>query len=206
MADPKTPFRTSKSQDQGHLDLTGHLLIAMPGMIDDRFARSVVLVCNHDAQGSMGFVLNQPAASPKFLEILHELKLEECEEQMRKSDRTVTVFRGGPVEQGRGFVLHSLDYSTPASSRVGDLAAVSSTLDALRALCGEAAPQHAIMLLGYSGWGPGQLEAEIVNNGWLSVPATTELLFRTPSENQYDQALAEIGISAASLSLSGGSA
>ncbi|MEO1397597.1 MAG: YqgE/AlgH family protein [Pseudomonadota bacterium] len=212
MAAPKNPSETSEatgsdaSENQGYLELAGHLLIAMPGMIDDRFARSVILICNHDAEGSMGFVLNQPVESPKFEEILEELKLDDCADQLLKSGRDITVFRGGPVEQGRGFVLHSLDYSTPASSRVGDLVAVSATLDALRKLCSNEPPQNAVMLLGYSGWGPGQLESEIVNNGWLSVPATGQLIFQTATENQYDAALAEIGIDQASLSSSGGSA
>lgn len=203
-SDPANP--TSSSQPPGHLDLVGHILIAMPGMIDERFARTVILICNHDEEGSMGFVLNQPVTSPKFDEILNELKLKGANNQLINSDRDITVFRGGPVEQGRGFVLHSLDYSTPTSSRVGDLAGVTATLDALRKLCSDQPPAKALMLLGYSGWGPGQLEAEIVQNGWLSAPATPQLIFDTPSDQQYDHALAQIGVSEASLSTSAGRA
>jgi len=191
---------------KGHLDLAGHILIAMPGMIDDRFARSVILVCNHDEEGSMGFVLNQPVTSPLFHEILDELKLDDCASYLASSDRDVAVFRGGPVEQGRGFLLHTLDYSTSATSRVEDLGGVSATIDALRKLCSDDHPERSIMLLGYSGWGPGQLEAEIAQNGWLSVPATMELVFETAHEDQYDRALAAIGINAASLSSSAGRA
>ncbi|MEL6946448.1 MAG: YqgE/AlgH family protein [Pseudomonadota bacterium] len=188
------------------LDLCGHVLIAMPGMIDDRFARSVVLVCNHDTAGSMGLVLNQPVSSPPFEAILTELKLEKCKTTLQEQDRTVPVFRGGPVEQGRGFVLHSLDYTNSSSTRLGDLAAVSSTLDALRRLCGSQPPEQSQFLLGYAGWGPGQLESEIADNGWLSVKATPDIIFGTPHESQYDRALAEMGVSEASLSAFSGRA
>ena len=185
------------------LRLKGQLLVAMPGMLDQRFARSVILICSHSGDGSMGFVLNQPVVRPKFVEILEELEIEVTD---AKSAEQVKVFRGGPVEQGRGFVLHSLDYSTPASSRVEDLACVTATLDALRRLASATPPDRSIMLLGYAGWSAGQLEEEILQNGWLTTPATGKILFETPYDKQYEAALASLGISEELLSAEPGHA
>ncbi|MEP0943629.1 MAG: YqgE/AlgH family protein [Rhizobiaceae bacterium] len=185
------------------LRLKGQLLVAMPGMLDQRFARSVILICSHSGDGSMGFVLNQPVVSPKFVEILEELEIEVTD---AKSAEQVKVFRGGPVEQGRGFVLHSLDYSTPASSRVEDLACVTATLDALRRLASATPPDRSIMLLGYAGWSAGQLEEEILQNGWLTTSATGKILFETPYDKQYEAALASLGISEELLSAEPGHA
>jgi putative transcriptional regulator len=185
------------------LRLKGQLLVAMPGMLDPRFARSVIFICAHSDDGSMGFVLNQPVASPKLSEILHELEIEV--DDPKAADK-ITVFRGGPVEQGRGFVLHSQDYSTPASTRVDDLACVTATLDALRHLASDHPPEHSIMLLGYAGWSAGQLEEEILQNGWLTTPATREILFETSYAKQYEAALASLGISEELLSADSGHA
>ncbi len=185
------------------LDLKGQLLVAMPGMEDHRFARAVVLVSSHDAQGAMGFVLNQPVASPSFDQIMDELGIEQCQGD---SARDVSVFCGGPVEQGRGFVIHSLDYSSQNSLRIGDIACVTATLDALKTVSGPSAPERAILCLGYAGWGSGQLEDELAQNGWLTIPATQELIFATSHERQYAAALAAIGIDEASLSSSSGHA
>lgn len=185
------------------LKLKEHLLVAMPGMEDPRFARSVILICSHTNQGSMGFVLNQPVVSPKFSEILEELSISDFD-----ADRIdkIPVYRGGPVEMGRGFVLHSLDYSTSASTRVGDLACISATLDALRRIASPTPPDHSIMMLGYAGWEAGQLEEEIVQNGWLTTPATKKILFETDHSMQYAAALATLGISEELLSASSGNA
>ena len=175
----------------------------MPGMEDPRFARSVILICSHSNDGSMGFVLNQPVVSPKFSEILDELSITDYKDDLVD---TIPVFRGGPVEMGRGFVLHSLDYSTSASSRIGDLACISATLDALRSIASPTPPDHAIMMLGYAGWEAGQLEEEILQNGWLTTPATHEILFETDHSRQYAAALETMGISEELLSASSGHA
>lgn len=188
------------------MDLKGHLLIAMPGMEDTRFARSVVLICSHSSDGSMGFILNQSVASPQFVEILDELDMADQAKELESQGRQVPIFRGGPVEQGRGFVVHSLDYSSSASARIGDLAAVTATLDVLRALAGPTPPEDSIMLLGYAGWSEGQLEDEIAHNGWLTIPASRKLVFQTHHTMQYDAALAELGVSEATLSASAGHA
>ena len=185
------------------LKLKGQLLVAMPGMVDPRFARSVILICAHSEEGSMGFVLNQPVVSPKLTEILDELEVKEFNDSVAEK---VIVFRGGPVEQGRGFVLHSLDYSTPSSTRVGDLAGVTATLDALQRIASDDPPESALMLLGYAGWSSGQLEEEILQNGWLTTPATRDIIFNTPHPDQYGAALASLGISEELLSADSGHA
>jgi len=185
------------------LELKGQLLVAMPGMQDHRFERTVILICSHSDKGSMGFILNQPVASPKFDEILDELKIAD---QERHHGETVPVFRGGPVEKGRGFVLHSLEYTTKASTRIHDLAGITATIDALKQLVSEKPPQHSIMLLGYAGWSAGQLEVEIGQNGWLTVPATPEIIFETNHSNKYRAALASLGISEELLSANSGNA
>lgn len=190
-------------------NLKGHLLVAMPGMEDNRFSRTVILICNHDADGAMGFILNHKVQSPTFNEILEELEVERQSVPENEFDAElpeVDVFSGGPVEQGRGFVVHSLDFSTKSSVRVGDLACVTATLDALKVLVSPARPQHYVMLLGYSGWGKGQLEEEIAQNGWLTLPASRKLLFQTRYESIYEAALSAMGISEASLSSNAGHA
>ena len=184
-------------------NLKGHFLVAMPGMEDSRFARSVVLICAHSGDGSMGFIINQPVAKPSFTDILKELDISF---DPSKQQPPRQVFHGGPVEQGRGFVIHSLDYSTPASSRVDDLVGVSATIDALQKIAGENGPENSIMLLGYAGWAEGQLEQEIAQNGWLTMPATHEILFKTPHHKQYEAALAQMGISEELLSANSGHA
>ncbi|MEE9313521.1 MAG: YqgE/AlgH family protein [Rhizobiaceae bacterium] len=189
-----------------HLELKGHLLIAMPSMEDTRFARAIVLVCSHSEEGSMGFILNQPVSTPLFTDILEELDIEEEILDPESKNREVPIFRGGPVEQGRGFVVHSLDFSSSASARVGDLAGVTATLEALRCLAGPTPPENAIMLLGYAGWSEGQLEDEIIQNGWLTMPASRALVFETHHTMQYDAALAAMGISEATLSTNVGHA
>jgi len=137
-------------------NLKGHLLVAMPGMEDNRFSRTVIFICNHDDEGAMGFIMNHKTESPTFNDILDELKVDRTTSAESEFDAPlpdIDVFSGGPVEQGRGFVIHSFDFNTKASVRVGDLACVTATLDALKALAGSQRPRDSIMLLGYSGWG-----------------------------------------------------
>ena len=190
-------------------NLKGHLLVAMPGMEDNRFSRTVIFIANHDADGAMGFILNHKVQSPTFDDILEELEVEphfEPENEFDADLPEIEVFSGGPVEQGRGFVVHSLDFNTKSSVRVGDLACVTATLEALRVLVSPARPQDYVMLLGYSGWGKGQLEQEIAQNGWLTLPASRKLLFQTDYTQMYEEALNAMGISEASLSSNAGHA
>lgn len=190
-------------------NLKGHLLVAMPGMEDNRFSRTVIFICNHDDEGAMGFIMNHKTESPTFNDILDELKVDRTTSAESEFDAPlpdIDVFSGGPVEQGRGFVIHSFDFNTKASVRVGDLACVTATLDALKALAGSQRPRDSIMLLGYSGWGKGQLEQEIAQNGWLTLPASRELLFETHHTMIYEAALSAMGITEASLSSNAGHA
>ena len=187
------------------MKLKGHLLVAMPSMQDPRFARSVILICAHSDEGSMGFVLNQPVASPSFSEILDELSVPD-EDIVEAKAEAIQVFRGGPVEQGRGFVLHTLDYSTSSSTRVDDLACITATMDALRRIASPEPPEGHILFLGYAGWSSGQLEEEILQNGWLTMPATREIIFNTSFEQQYEASLARLGISEELLSANPGHA
>lgn len=198
--------REIRSDMKKHFDLKGQCLIAMPGMEDPRFSRAVILVCSHHSGGALGFVLNQPVLQPSFDDILEELNLQEGLAPADADRPVVPVFRGGPVEQGRGFVVHSPDYGGSSTTRVSDFACVSSTLDVLKKLASPEPPVDSIMLLGYSGWSGGQLEEEIAQNGWLTVPATAKLLFHTHHEMQYDTALSDLGISEAALSASAGHA
>ena len=154
----------------------------------------------------MGFILNQPVLSPTFPEILDELKLAPEKDFCIANDIEVDIYRGGPVEKGRGFVLHTLDYSTQQTARIDDLAGLTATLDALRHISSPEPPRQYLMLLGYSGWSAGQLEQEIAENGWLTVPASKQLIFDTDPMLMYDAALAAIGVSEATLSSASGHA
>ncbi|MFD0915935.1 YqgE/AlgH family protein [Pseudahrensia aquimaris] len=199
-------MNAKRNKNMDSLDLKGHCLIAMPGMSDPRFAKTVVLITSHDAEGSMGFILNQPVSTPTYDDILEELGLDGERKMVRMLARDVPVFRGGPVEQGRGFVLHTLDFASSNTMRLQNLAGLTATLDALKVLAAPLAPQRSHLFLGYAGWSAGQLEREIAENGWLTVQATPDLLFETRTELQYDAALGLLGISSASLSGSAGHA
>ncbi len=179
--------------DAGYL--TGQLLVAMPQMRDPRFARSVIYMCAHSAEGAMGLVVNRRAGSISFDDLLQQL---EIGPNHRSDD--IRVHFGGPVEQGRGFVLHSSDYLHSGTLRVDDHVALTATLDILKQLAAGGGPRRSLLALGYAGWGPGQLDAEIQANGWLSVPADEELLFDDALDNKWQRAITKIGIDFSMLS------
>jgi putative transcriptional regulator len=182
--------------------LTGQLLIAMPQMMDPRFARSVVYVCAHsEDEGAMGLVVNKLLDSLTMDELLSHLKLEPGN---LGSSRPVHF--GGPVEPGRGFVLHTADYREDATLVVGDGFAVTATLDILRAIGKGAGPQKSLLALGYAGWAPGQLDAEMQANGWLSVIADPELIFDSDFDDKWQRALGKLGIDLTMLSTDAGHA
>ena len=182
--------------------LTGQLLIAMPQMMDPRFARSVVYVCAHsDDEGAMGLVVNKLVASLTMDELFTHLKLEPS-----NLERARPVHFGGPVEPGRGFVLHTADYREDATLVVGDGFAVTATLDILRAIGKGEGPRHSLLALGYAGWAPGQLDAEMQANGWLSVGADTELIFDSDFAAKWQRALGKLGIDLTLLSTEAGHA
>ncbi|PSM18341.1 YqgE/AlgH family protein [Nitratireductor sp. StC3] len=181
--------------------LDDHFLIAMPGMVDDRFARAVIYVCAHSEEGAMGLIINQ-SQSLRFADLLVQLGIVDEKQAIRlaPSARDLLVRNGGPVDRSRGFVLHSDDYVVESSLPVSDEVCLTATVDILRAISEGEGPRHAIMALGYAGWGAGQLEQEIVDNGWLTCPVDIELLFDGDIERKYDRVLASLGIDVAHLS------
>lgn len=185
------------------ISLKGQFLVAMPGMGDERFHETVVYIVGHGDEGAMGLVINQPVEDMRFADILEELGLGEKDQIIRlpSTVRDREVLRGGPVQRGRGFVLHSPDYFREGNSYiVNDDICLTATLDILKAMAFQNSPAQAVFALGYCGWAPGQLENEIALNGWLTVPFSRNLLFGTPLHSRYDTALSQLGINRASLS------
>ncbi len=189
--------------------LDGQLLIAMPGMSDPRFDRSVIYLCAHSEQGAMGLIINKAAPMMSFGELFAQLDITAEDGPIDPPDELMArpVLFGGPVEQGRGFVLHTSDYFTADSSLpVADNIALTATVDILRAMAGGTGPQRAMLALGYAGWAPGQLENEIQLNGWLTCPADEDLLFSLDIDARYEAALRKLKIDPAMLSSEAGHA
>ncbi|HEU4985577.1 MAG TPA: YqgE/AlgH family protein [Rhizobiaceae bacterium] len=190
---------------QGFLD--NHFLIAMPGMTDERFARSVVYICAHSEEGAMGLIINR-VQQLGFSDILVQLGILDEKEAIRLPPpaRDFPVRNGGPVDRSRGFVLHTDDFKVESSMVVSEQVCLTATVDILRAISLGRGPRRALMTLGYSGWGAGQLEVEIAENGWLTCPATTDLLFDGDIDRTYDRILASIGVDPTHLSSMAGHA
>lgn len=183
-------------------DLTGQLLIAMPGMGDPRFDGSVVFLCDHSEGGAMGLIVNKPVTELSFAEMIGQLGIEAVQPPK------IPILFGGPVETGRGFVLHSGDYgkSGEGTLMVAGGYGMTATLDVLEDLAHGGGPEQAVMALGYAGWAPGQLEAEIGQNGWLTCEADTEILFGPDMTGKWEAALAKLGVSPLMLSADAGRA
>jgi putative transcriptional regulator len=195
------------SDGPGYLD--GQMLIAMPVMEDERFRRSLIYMCAHSAEGAMGIVVNRPAGSIDFPGLLVQLDIIAKEDRITLPEdaESLKVLRGGPVETGRGFVLHSSDFFLKDSTlAVDDDVSLTATLDILKAIARGSGPKHAILALGYAGWAPGQLETEIQSNGWLHCPADPDLIFGDDIERKYERALAKLGIDLGMLSSEAGHA
>lgn len=190
---------------RGYLD--GQLLVAMPCVRDEHFERTVIYICAHSDDGAMGFVLNR-ARDMSFGELLIQLNLIEPDDAilLSKEHQALPVQAGGPVDPGRGFVLHSHDYLTDSTIPVSDDLCLTATTDILRAISGGSGPRRATMMLGYASWGAGQLEDEIFRNGWLTFPASDELVFDRNLAGMYDSVLATMGINPAMLSGTAGTA
>jgi putative transcriptional regulator len=188
--------------------LEGQFLVAMPGMEDERFADSVILLVGHGDEGAMGLVVNQEMSNLRFSDILDELDLGDPDAVIRLPERIRdrTVMRGGPVEKSRGFVLHSADYHSGNTYKVTEEIGLTATLDVLKAMAFGPAPQASFFALGCCGWSPGQLEREIGENGWLTAPFSRDLLFDVPVEDRYDRALESLHITRATLSTNAGHA
>lgn len=181
--------------------LDGHLLIAMPGMTDPRFHKTVVYLCAHSHDGAMGLIINKPAETLKVSDLYERLDIAH-----RPGLPDEVVRFGGPVETGRGFVLHSGDYYAPeATMRVDSQISMTATLEILHLMAAGHGPRQRMVALGYAGWSPGQLEVELQANGWLLCAPDRDLLFGTDNETKWNKALAKLGIDPRLLS-AGGSA
>jgi putative transcriptional regulator len=203
----KAAGKGDNSSRQSYLD--GQLLIAMPVMGDPRFERSVIYMCAHSADGAMGIMVNRPAGSIDFPDLLVQLNIINKDDEIKLPDtaENMKVMRGGPVDTGRGFVLHSSDFFLAnATLPIDDTICLTATVDILKAIAKGNGPKHAILALGYAGWGPGQLETEIQGNGWLHCAADPDLIFGTDVDDKYSRALAKIGIDLGMLSNEAGHA
>ncbi len=173
----------------------GQMLIAMPQMSDSRFSRSVIYLCAHSADGAMGLVVNKLVDNVTFPDLLEQLNI-----QTGPVDDEIHVHFGGPVETGRGFVLHSSDYVQDATLVIDETVALTATVDILKAIAEGSGPQSSLLALGYAGWGAGQLDEEIQANGWLSVSPDPSLIFGTNLDGKWEKAMAKMGIDFSQLS------
>ena len=184
------------------MELGGKLMVAMPGLSDPRFDRAVILICAHSDEGAMGLILNKPVPDLSFDRLLDQLNL-----PRGAAGRDIRVHFGGPVERGRGFVLHSTDYTGgPATMRVAGGFGMTATLDVLEAMANGAGPRRALLALGYAGWAPGQLEGEIARNDWLTADAAEEVVFAADDAGKWRAALRQLGIDPITLSGTAGHA
>ena len=170
-------------------------------MPDPRFERTVIYICSHSPNGAMGIVINRLFEEANFLMMLEQLNIETS-----SNTPHLPVYSGGPVETGRGFVLHSIDIMREGSVAIDGTIALSATVEILQLIADGGGPDRLLMALGYSGWGAGQLENEMKNNGWLTVPADEEILFEVDVGSKWERALAKIGISPELLSVEAGHA
>jgi putative transcriptional regulator len=210
-AERMPPISKSKAAAKGVKPgfLDGQMLIAMPTMGDERFARAVIYMCAHSADGAMGIIVNQPAAHVSFSDLLVQLDVLPAADliQLPQQAGGVKVLKGGPVDTQRGFVLHSADFFIENSTLpIDEGICLTATLDILKAIARGNGPSSAVLALGYAGWAPGQLENEIHQNGWLHCPADPDLIFGADTEGKYSLALKKIGIEVGMLSSEAGHA
>ncbi len=191
MTDSKTSATSANSSENS---LAGHLLVAMPNMSDPRFERAVIYVCAHGEDGAMGLMINKLVDQITFPEMLEQLGIDNSD----VSDQ-IRVHFGGPVETGRGFVLHSTDYRQDSSMEVDSTVALTATVDILRDIAGGQGPRRSLLALGYAGWGPGQLDQEIQANAWLHVHPDEQLVFDTDLDDKWQRAIGKLGFDPFSL-------
>ncbi len=193
---------TESQSPSANETLGGQILVAMPTMSDPRFRRAVVFLCAHTDEGAMGLIVNKRAENLTLKDLFEKLEI-----PIGEPMAATPVHYGGPVETGRGFVLHSSDYSSGEATLTVDTAtSMTATIDILHAMAESRGPERAIVALGYAGWAPGQLEEEMRANGWLSCLPDSELLFGDDPDSKWDRALAKIGVHPGSLSSFGGHA
>ena len=203
---PKKPGAAAGSNSTS---LEGQMLIAMPTLRDGPFARAVVYLCAHRKDGAMGIIVNRPAGSIDFPGLLVQLDIIKKDDQIKlpENAESLKVLKGGPVETGRGFVLHSSDFFIQdATLRIDEEICLTATVDILKAIAKGSGPKHAILALGYAGWAAGQLENEIQHNGWLHCDADPGLIFGADADEKYLRALRKIGIDPGMLSTNAGHA
>jgi putative transcriptional regulator len=191
----KPPIRHTETS------LTGQILIAMPAMTDPRFSQSVIFLCAHTPDGAMGIVLNRPLKKPLFADLLRQLSIEPI-----PPAREIRLSAGGPVDDNRGFVLHTPDWVTDGSLEVDGRYVLTANMDILKAIAEGGGPKNGFMALGYAGWGPGQLDQEILANTWLNAPADEEIIFDAEDNTKWQRALAKLRINPAMLSGTAGRA
>ena len=184
---------TASEQTTGYLE--GQLLIAMPAMQDPRFARTVIFICSHNSDGAMGLVVNKLFGSLTFSELLKQVGIEATGVKNQ-----IRVHFGGPVESGRGFVLHSPDYVKEGTLVVESDIALTASVDILKAIAEGQGPRRSFLALGYAGWGAGQLDSEIRANGWLNAPADQSLVFDDDLDTKWKRAMASLGVDSGKLS------
>ncbi len=175
--------------------LTGQILIAMPAMQDPRFSQAVIFLCAHTEEGAMGVILNRPLKKPAFTDLLRQLKIEPTPRM-----RQIRLGTGGPVDADRGFVLHSPDWMTDGSLEVDGTHVLTASLEILLAMARGEGPKQGFMALGYAGWGPGQLDEEILQNTWLNVPADEAIIYDAEDQTKWQRALAKLRITPGMLS------
>jgi putative transcriptional regulator len=193
--------RTDYNRRVQNLNLTGHFLIAMPSMADPHFAKSLTFICEHNDQGALGLVVNRP--TDMTLQVLFEqIGIELTEPALHG----IPVHFGGPVQTNRGFVLHQPIGDWQSTLPVNGIVGLTTSKDILEAVGGGSGPRHILITLGYAGWAPGQLEHELAQNAWLTVPATPDILFSVPPEHRLPAAMQRLGVDFATLSDAAGHA
>tara|TARA_Y100001970_G_C14061556_1_gene764459 strand:- start:525 stop:1076 length:552 start_codon:yes stop_codon:yes gene_type:complete len=171
------------------MNLVGQILISLPNIKDERFFKSVIYICAHSSEGAMGFIINKSLELDYYPELLKQLGLDNLQ-----SNKKIYFNYGGPVEPNRGFVLHSDDFIKKESLPIDKGIALTSTVDVFKDLSKGLGPKFTMLTIGYAGWGPGQLENEISNNGWLSSPIDKNFIFEEKSKNKWEKAYEILGI------------
>lgn len=198
-------FGIKRTDQTGQFE--GKFLVAMPNMGSNFFERSIIYICAHSHDGAMGFQVNK-CAKMTISELIKSTELGGNEKLVARSSQIASdmVRNGGPVDEHRGFVLHSEDYDSDATIPISDTIYLTSNVQILRSIAKGNGPEKIAVALGYSGWGPGQLEQEIADNSWLTVDADPEILFDHCHENKYERLLAIMGISSANFIAEAGNA
>ncbi len=181
--------------------LNNQFLVAMPGMLDPNFAKGVTFLCEHNDQGAMGIIVNHPGQLV-LGDVLNQLDIDEVPSAVMQQP----VYRGGPVGTERGFVLHSPPGEWESSFQINENLCLTTSQDILIAIAHSQGPEHYLVALGYAGWSPGQLESEIKQNAWLSAPASSDIVFKTPVEERWSRAAELLGVDLSTIATNFGNA